>query len=235
MPASSASTWPRPRPRRACSLVLTGADAAAEKLGSFTAHLMPEDFGAPKGHRTFQPRALRRQGALRRRPRRLRRRRDPDPGARRRRAGRGRLRAAAGGGQSRGRRQGRRVQGLGRLPAGQRRVPADVRQQGGDRRRLRQRQARGEAAGREQPALAGVDGAAGRDRRLQRRRRRLHALHRLAESARRAHGDGAHLPCAGEPHPRGLARRRRRLRPQGQAVSPTTRWCSGPRAACAAR
>jgi aerobic carbon-monoxide dehydrogenase large subunit len=35
--------------------VLTGADAVTEKLGSFTAHLMPEDFGAPKGHRTFQP------------------------------------------------------------------------------------------------------------------------------------------------------------------------------------
>jgi aerobic carbon-monoxide dehydrogenase large subunit len=35
--------------------VLTGADALAEKLGSFTAHLMPEDVGAPKGHRTFQP------------------------------------------------------------------------------------------------------------------------------------------------------------------------------------
>jgi aerobic carbon-monoxide dehydrogenase large subunit len=35
--------------------VLTGADALADKLGSFTAHLMPEDFGAPKGHRTFQP------------------------------------------------------------------------------------------------------------------------------------------------------------------------------------
>src|SRR3979490_983577 len=35
--------------------VLTGADAAADKLGSFTAALMPEDFGAPKGHRTFQP------------------------------------------------------------------------------------------------------------------------------------------------------------------------------------
>src|SRR4030081_1163401 len=33
---------------------LTGADAAADKLGSFTAHLMPEDVGAPKGHRTFQ-------------------------------------------------------------------------------------------------------------------------------------------------------------------------------------
>ena len=35
--------------------VLTGADAVAEKIGSLTAHLMPEDFGAPKGHRTFQP------------------------------------------------------------------------------------------------------------------------------------------------------------------------------------
>src|SRR3954451_1194356 len=36
-------------------LVLTGADVAADKLGGMTAHLMPEDFGAPKGHRTFQP------------------------------------------------------------------------------------------------------------------------------------------------------------------------------------
>ena len=71
--------------------VLTGADAVAENLGSFTAHLMPEDFGAPKGHRTFQPLLMRRQGALRRRPRRLRGRRDARPGARRRRAGRGRL------------------------------------------------------------------------------------------------------------------------------------------------
>src|SRR2546430_2703922 len=35
--------------------VLTGADAVAEKLGALTSHLMPEDFGAPKGHRTFQP------------------------------------------------------------------------------------------------------------------------------------------------------------------------------------
>src|SRR5580700_7470297 len=35
--------------------VLTGADVVAEKIGALTAHLMPEDFGAPKGHRTFQP------------------------------------------------------------------------------------------------------------------------------------------------------------------------------------
>ncbi|HWL06266.1 MAG TPA: xanthine dehydrogenase family protein molybdopterin-binding subunit [Xanthobacteraceae bacterium] len=35
--------------------VLTGADAVADHLGAFTSHLMPEDVGAPKGHRTFQP------------------------------------------------------------------------------------------------------------------------------------------------------------------------------------
>src|ERR1700755_1292498 len=35
-------------------LVLTGADAAADQLGAFTAGLMPEDVGAPKGHRVFQ-------------------------------------------------------------------------------------------------------------------------------------------------------------------------------------
>src|ERR1700761_9267385 len=35
--------------------VLTGADAIADKLGSFTSPLMPEDVGAPKGYRTFQP------------------------------------------------------------------------------------------------------------------------------------------------------------------------------------
>ncbi len=35
--------------------VLTGADVAADKLDGMTAHLMPEDFGAPKGHRTFLP------------------------------------------------------------------------------------------------------------------------------------------------------------------------------------
>jgi carbon-monoxide dehydrogenase large subunit len=35
--------------------VLTGADAVADHLGALTAHPMPEDFGAPKGHRTFQP------------------------------------------------------------------------------------------------------------------------------------------------------------------------------------
>jgi len=32
-------------------LVLTGADIAAEKLGAFTSAMMPEDLGAPKGHR----------------------------------------------------------------------------------------------------------------------------------------------------------------------------------------
>jgi carbon-monoxide dehydrogenase large subunit len=36
-------------------LVLTGADVAAEKLGTFTSAMMPEDIGAPKGHRIHQP------------------------------------------------------------------------------------------------------------------------------------------------------------------------------------
>jgi carbon-monoxide dehydrogenase large subunit len=35
--------------------VLTGADVTADKLGGLTSHLMPEDVGAPKGYRTFQP------------------------------------------------------------------------------------------------------------------------------------------------------------------------------------
>ena len=35
-------------------LVLTGADVAADHLGAFTAGMMPEDLGAPKGHRIHQ-------------------------------------------------------------------------------------------------------------------------------------------------------------------------------------
>jgi len=35
-------------------LVLTGADAEVDHVGALTAHIMPEDFGAPKGFRTFQ-------------------------------------------------------------------------------------------------------------------------------------------------------------------------------------
>jgi carbon-monoxide dehydrogenase large subunit len=36
-------------------LVLTGADVAAEHLGAFTSAMMPEDLGAPKGHRIHMP------------------------------------------------------------------------------------------------------------------------------------------------------------------------------------
>jgi aerobic carbon-monoxide dehydrogenase large subunit len=35
--------------------VLTGVDVAADTLGGFTAAAMPEDLGAPPGHRTFRP------------------------------------------------------------------------------------------------------------------------------------------------------------------------------------
>ncbi len=153
-----------------------------------------------------------------RRPRGLRRRRDGRAGARRGRTGRGRLRAASRGHQHRGRGQARRAEGVGRQPAGQQRLPPDVRQPGGDRRGLRQGQARGQAPRREQPHLAGVDGAARRDRRLRQRQRFLHALCGLAEPAWAAHGALARVPCGGEPDPRRLAGRRRRLRPQGRAV-----------------
>src|ERR1700733_7830458 len=35
-------------------LVLTGADVRHDQLGGFTAAMMPEDLGAPKGHRIHQ-------------------------------------------------------------------------------------------------------------------------------------------------------------------------------------
>jgi carbon-monoxide dehydrogenase large subunit len=35
-------------------LVLTGDDAKRDQLGGFTAAMMPEDLGAPKGHRIYQ-------------------------------------------------------------------------------------------------------------------------------------------------------------------------------------
>ena len=43
------------RPPPACFAVLTGADCATDKLGAFTAHPMPEEVGAPPGHRTWLP------------------------------------------------------------------------------------------------------------------------------------------------------------------------------------
>src|SRR6187401_1670981 len=52
--ASEAPAKRRARPRPGVLLVLTGADIAGDHLGAFTAALMPEDVGAPKGHRTFQ-------------------------------------------------------------------------------------------------------------------------------------------------------------------------------------
>ena len=47
----------------------------------------------------------------------------------------------------------------------------------------------------------------------------LHALHLVAESAWRAHGDRAHLPHRRKSGARGVARRRRRFRPEGRRVS----------------
>jgi hypothetical protein len=101
---------------------------------------------------------------------------------------------------------------LGRLPAGQCRLPVDVRQQGRHRCGIREGQARGEAAGREQPPVARDHGAPRRDRRVQRGRPAVHAVCDQPEPARRAHGDVAHLPHRGKSDPRRLSGRRRRLR-----------------------
>ena len=134
------------------------------------------------------------------------------------------------------RRQGRRAEGVGRQSERQRRLPPDVRRPGGDRRGLRQGQARRQAARREQPAVAGVDGAARRDRRLQRGRRQLHALHLVAESARRAHGDRRTSSTSPENQMRVVvARRRRRLRPEGRLVPRRRAGAVGLAQAAAAR
>ena len=148
-------------------LVLTGADVVADQLGAFTAAMMPEDLGAPKGHRIHQQllqsdkarfvgdrvafvvaetQAQARDAA------------EHD---------RGRLRDAAGGGAARRCRQGWRAESVGRQSERQRRLSTDVRRPGGDRCGIREGEASREAAHREQPADAGVDGAAHRDRRLQ--------------------------------------------------------------------
>ena len=54
MRVSRRSTSSKAKAAPGVLLVLTGADAAADKLGAYTAAMMPEDIGAPKGHRIHQ-------------------------------------------------------------------------------------------------------------------------------------------------------------------------------------
>ena len=87
------------------------------------------------------------------------------------------------------------------------------RRQGGDRRRLRRREARDQARPRQQPPDPEPDGAARRRRRLRFRDRHDHALYDEPEPAcRAARPLGVHRPCAGTQASRHRARRRRRLR-----------------------
>ena len=167
--------------------VLTGADAAADKIGGIPPYFMPEAWGGPKGYATVRPVLLCRPRALRRRPRGLRGGRDRSAGARCSRAGRGRLRGAASRDRRGGRGQGRRAADLGRLPERQHRRDDRVRRQGGDRCRLRKGEARRVVAAGEQSHHRQPDRAALRDRLIQRRGRQVHALHDIAGPARRAH------------------------------------------------
>ena len=54
MRVSRRSTSSKAKAAPGVLLVLTGADAAADKLGAYTAAMMPEDIGGPKGHRIHQ-------------------------------------------------------------------------------------------------------------------------------------------------------------------------------------
>ena len=74
-------------PRRALLGVLTGADAATDRIGGIPPYFMPEAWGGPKGYATMRPVLLCETRALRRRPCRLRGGRDRSAGARRRRTG----------------------------------------------------------------------------------------------------------------------------------------------------
>ena len=116
--------------------VLTGKDAAADGIGTLM-NPMPEDVGGPKGYRARRPllaadkvRAVGDRVAFVVAE-------TPAAGAGRGRADRGRVRDAAGGDLGRGGGEARRAGGLGRQPR-QRRLRARLRQQGRDRRRLRQ-------------------------------------------------------------------------------------------------
>ena len=175
-------------------LVLTGADVVADKIGALTSHLMPEDFGAPKGHRTFQPLLGHRPRAPRRRPRRLRRRRDAGAGARRRRAGRGRLRAAAGAwSTSRTPPSPTRVKVWDDNPAGNNAFRLMFGNKEATDAAFAERQARRQAPRREQPAVARLDGAARRHRRLQRRDRRDYTLYAASQNPHGARMEVSHI------------------------------------------
>ncbi len=181
--------------------VLTSADVKAHGYGD-----LPVPGGLQAARRPADVQAEisdpgRRRRALGRRRRRLCGRRDRGAGARRRRNDRGRFRAAAVGDLDRRSGQARRAESLGRCPR-QHQLRRPIRQQGRDRRGLRQGRACRQSTIRHQPRHRRHHGAARRGRGLSQRRRPLHHLHRdpapapdprrTRQSARRAGKQGAH-------------------------------------------
>ena len=199
--------------------VLTGADAATDKVGGIPPFFMPESWGGPKGFPTTRPVLL---------ADRVRCVGDrvafvvAETEAQARDAAElveVDYRAIARAGRSRAGGEGASAENLGTLPQRQYRRDDRVRRQGGDRLRLRQGQARRQGSPGQQPRDRESDRAALRRRRLRRGRRQIHAPHHLAGSAQCPRGGVSRAERAGIEDQRDLARCRRRLRHEGQSLS----------------
>ena len=201
--------------------VLTGADAATDKIGGIPPFFMPECLGRAAGLSDHATGAARRPRPLHRRPRRLRRRGNRGAGARRRRAGRRSttnclpavvdLEQAA---------QPAAPKIWEQCPGGNVGRHDRVRRQGRGRCGFRQRQACRLGATDQQPGHRQPDRAARCARRLRRRRRQIHALHNVAGSAQRPRRTvRVGVSRAGIEDQSRVAGRRRRLRHEGQHLS----------------
>ena len=216
-------------------LVLTGADAVADKLGALTSHLMPEDFGAPKGHRTFQPLLV----------------------ADRVRHVGDRVAFVVAETLTQARDAAELVEvDYEPLPAlvniedaAKPDAPKvwDDNPAGNNAFRLMfgNKEATDAAFARPSTSSSSASRTTGcRPSRWSRASpsattasdRRDYTLYAASQNPHgAAHGALAHLPRAGEPDPRGVARRRRRLRPEGRLLPRRCVWSCGRRRSCAAR
>ncbi len=194
--------------RRRCDGRRTGRAGAADAAGYGRAERL--------SHAARDPR--RQEGPRGRRARRFRRRGDAQSSAQRRRADRDRIRAAAGRDRRRGRGEAGRAGAVGRS-AEQHLVHADDGQQGRNRRRLCQCQARRQAQAQQCAHQRQFDRAARRDRPISSRQRQLHIVLDDAEPARHPLvGCRPGAESRRDKTARHLARCRRRLRHEARRL-----------------